>query len=180
MSLRRLITVLGLLAASAALALAAAGTASAEAYVFHGSDREPFVGSFYNICDLAEGPDSPMFTASGFSQQQLTLVQVSELHFILTAHEVVELNGTYPDGRHVVFNSTFDVTELVNLDPSSLETGIPVLASALVVTSTQHGILNVQGNGSTPDEKDVGIAHATFTPDLKLVSLVVSYQSGCS
>jgi len=179
MSPRRLIAVLGLAAASAAAVLVLAGTASAEAYVFHGSDREPFSGTFFNICDLAQGPDSPTFTASGFSQQQLTLVQVSGLHFVMTAHEVVELNGTYPDGRHVAFNSTFNLSEAVNVDPSSLETGNLVLDSALVATSTQHGVLNVQGNGDTPDEHYDAVSHVTFTPDLRLASLTVEYRSGC-
>ena len=175
MSPRRLITVLALLVAS----LAFAGAASAEGYVFHGSIREPFVGSFYNICDLAEGPDSPMFTASGFFQQQLTLVQVADFHFVLSAHEVTGLNGTYPDGRRVTFNSTFNIEELVNVDPSSFETGNLVLDSALVATSTQHGVLNVQGTGGAPDENYDAVSHATFTPDLRPVSLRVDYRGGC-
>jgi hypothetical protein len=179
MSARRLVTALGLAAMLAASCLALAGTASAEAYVLHASDRQAFTGSFYNICDLSQEAASPMFTASGFFQQQLTLVQVSGLHFVIGMHSVTQLNGQYPDGRNVVFNSTMNISETVNVDPSSLETGVLVLSSAIVVTSTQHDALHVQGTGGAPDESYDAITHATFTPDLKLTSFVVEFRGGC-
>jgi hypothetical protein len=179
MSPRRLIAVLGILAASAAAALTLAAGASAEAGVEHLSFRDPFVGSFYNICDMEQGPDSPMFTASGFAQQQATLVLVDDLHVHVTMQSVTHLNGTYPDGRHVTFNSTFLESATVNVDPISLETGELVLASALTATAVQHGVINVQGKDGAPDQNYDAVSHLTYTPDLRLASLKVEFRGGC-
>jgi hypothetical protein len=179
MSPRRLIAVLGILVASAVAALTLAAGASAEAGVEHLSFRDPFVGSFYNICDLEQGPDSPMFTASGFAEQQLTLVLVDDLHVHVTMQSVTHLNGTYPDGRHVVFNATFLQSATVDVDPISLETGELVLASALTATVVQHGVINVQGKDGAPDENYDAVSHLTYTPDLRLASLKVEFRGGC-
>jgi hypothetical protein len=179
MSLRRFFATAAVIGACAAASLGAAGTASAEAYVFHGSNVEDVSGSFYNICDLEQGPDSPMFTASGRFQQQLTLVQVSELHFVLSAHETLQMTGAYPDGRAVTVHTSFNVSETVNLDAISLETGDPILDSALVISSTQHEVINVAGKSGAPDQNYDATIHATFTPDLRLASLVVEYRGGC-
>ncbi len=180
MSLRRLITTLGLLAAFAAGVLALSGTASAEAWVFHGNYRQDVTGQIYNICDLSQGPDSPRFTiANGSFQEQATIVQVADLHFNISMHSVTQITGTYPDGTHITANSTFNASEHVNVDPSSLVTGILVLDSALTVTSTEHDMINVQGQNSAPDKHYDGVIHLTYTPDLQLASVVVEYRGGC-
>lgn len=180
MSPRHLITVLGLLGAAAAALLAFSGTASAEGYVFHANYRQDVTGQIYNICDLSQGPDSPRFTiANGSFQQQATIVQVADLHFNVSMHSVTQITGAYPDGTHVTANSTFNVSEHVNVDPSSLETGILVLDSALTVTSTEHDMINVQGRNGAPDKHYDGTIHLTYTPDLQLASVVVEYRGGC-
>jgi hypothetical protein len=178
MTLRRFFATAAALGACAAATLTAAGTASA-ATVLHASNVQNVSGSFYNICDLSQGPDSPMFTASGRFQQQLTLVQISDLHFVLTAHEMLQMTGSYPDGRNVTVHTSFNVSETVNVDPSTFETGEVVLASALVATSTQHEVINVQGKGGAPDQNYSATIHATITPDLRISSLVVEYRGGC-
>jgi hypothetical protein len=120
-----------------------------------------------------------MFTASGFAEQQATIVLVDEFHAVLSLHEVTHLDGTYPDGRNVVFHSIFDESGMVNVDPVSLETGELVLASALTVTAVQHGVINVQGKDGAPDQNYDAVSHLTYTPDLHLASLVVEYRGGC-
>jgi hypothetical protein len=179
MSLRRFFATVVTLGACAVASLAAAGTASAEAYVLHASNVQTISGSFYNICELSQGPDSPMFTATGRWQQQVTLVQISELHFAVTMHTTSNLVGSYPDGRNVVAHTTENISEVLNVDPSSLETGDVKLASALVVTSVEHEVINVQGKGGAPDRNYDATVHATFTPDLRVASLVVEYRGGC-
>jgi len=180
MSARRLISALALLAVSTGVVLALSGTASAEAWVFHGNYRQEITGQIYNICDLSQGPDSPRYTiANGSFQQQATIVQVADLHFNISMHSVTQITGTYPDGTHVTATSTFNASEHVNVDPSSLVTGILVLDSALTVTSTEHDMINVQGQNGAPDEHYDGVIHLTYTPDLQLASVVVEYRGGC-
>ena len=180
----RLFTVFSLAAAAAVSLLALSGTASAEGYVWHGSDREDIttiVTQVYNVCDLSLGVDSPRFTiTNGSFQEQATIVQVSGYHVVVSMHGVTQLTGVYPDGTHVTANDTFDVNETANVDPSSFDTGVLKLNSALVATSTQHETLQVQGNGTYPDRNYDVTLHLTFTPDLKLASLVIEYRGGCS
>jgi hypothetical protein len=179
MSLRRL-SIVGTVAAAAAAVLAASGSASAEGWVFHANYRQEVTGEIYNICDLSQGPDSPRFTiANGSFQQQATIVQVADLHFNVSMHSVTQLIGAYPDGTHVTVNSTFNATEHVNVDPSSLETGILVLDSALTATYTEHDMINVQGQNGAPDKHYDGVIHLTYTPNLQLASVVVEYRGGC-
>jgi hypothetical protein len=180
MTLRRFLAIAAALAVCVVASFAAAGTASAQALVLHDSSRQNITGTFFNICDLSGGPDSPTFTASGRFQQQVTAVQISDLHFALTAHETTQLVGTYPDGRHVVVHMSFNVFETVNLDPISLQTGDIVLDSALVATSTEHETIQVAGQSGAPDQNYDATIHATFTPDLRLTSMVVDYRGGCS
>jgi hypothetical protein len=164
---------------TAAVALVAAGSASADAQVLHESVHQQVTGTFFNICDLSQGPDSPTFTASGFADQQLTLVQRSDLQYVLSIHEVTQLVGSYPDGRRVVAHSDSSISEIVDVDPSSLQTGQLVLDSALVATTTQHDMIHVAGTGGAPDENMDGVSHLTYTPDLRLASLVVDFRGGC-
>ena len=147
--------------------------------MLHASDAQTITGSFYNICDLSQGPDSPMFTATGRWQQQVTLVQMAELHFVVTMHASSQFVGSYPDGRSVVAHTNENISEALNVDPSSLETGDVKLASALVITATEHDVIQVQGKGGAPDQNYDATIHATFTPDLRLTSLVVEYRGGC-
>jgi hypothetical protein len=180
MTIWRSLATLAALAACTAASLAAAGTASAYAQVLHASSSQQVTGTFFNICDLSGGLDSPTFTASGRFQQQLTLVQISDTHYALTAHETTQLVGSYPDGRNVVVHSTFNIFETVNLDPIALQNGEIVLDSALIASSTQHETIQVAGQNGAPDENFDATIHATFTPDLRLTSMVVDYRGGCS
>ena len=175
----RLLRVIGLLAVVVTSALAYTASASAEAWVLHANIREPFTGTFYNLCDLADGPDSPTFTGSGSYQQQATVALMSDLHVAVSIHFVTQVTGRYPDGRRVVFNSTFNANATANIDPISFETGEATLASALTATSTQHEILNVQGKDGTPDVNVGALVHYTFAPDFRLTSMRVEYRYGC-
>jgi hypothetical protein len=179
MATRRIACVVAAVTVAVA-ALIAAGGASAEARVFNSHVKQDVSGAFFNICDLSQGPDSPMWTGSGTFTEDVHLTQVNDLHYHLMLHSVTQITGTYPDGRHVVFHSVFDSSSEVNLDPSSLVTGDLVLASALTSTSTTHDGIHVQGNGVYPDENADTVNHLTFTPDLKLASLVVDVRGGCS
>jgi hypothetical protein len=178
MSLRRLVCAAAVLAA-AATALIGAGSASAEALVFNSHVKQDVSGTFYNICDLSQGTASPQWTGSGFFTQDLHLTQVSDLHYHLDMHSVTDITGSYPDGRHVVFHAVFNYSGEVNVDPISLVTGDLVLASALVVTGTTHDGIHVQGNNVVGDENADTLTHLTYTPDLKLASVVVEFRGGC-
>jgi hypothetical protein len=178
MSMRRLVCGAAMLAA-AATALIGAGSASAEALVFNSHSKQDVSGTFYNICDMSQGVDSPMWTGSGTFTQDVHLTQVSDLHYHLVLRSVTEITGTYPDGRHVVFHAVFNESSEVNVDPISLVTGDLVLASALVVTAVTHDGIHVQGNNVVGDENADTLTHLTYTPDLKLASLVVEFRGGC-
>src|SRR5438132_11840400 len=94
-------------------------------------------------------------------------------------HSVTQITGPYPDGTRVTANSTFNFSGHVNVDPRSLVTGTLVLDSALTVTSTEHDMINVQGQNGAPDKRYDGVIHLTYTPDLQLASVVVEYRGGC-
>jgi len=179
MSLRRLFATAAALAVCAAASLAAAGTAAAEAYVLRGSYSEQVSGSFYNICDMSQGPDSPMFTASGRYQQSFSVVQVDELHFVVSAHAMLQMTGSYPDGRNVSVHNGFNISETINVDPDALANDELVLNSALVATSTQRELIQVAGRDGAPDQRYTGTVHLTFTPNLEIASIVVEYRGGC-
>jgi hypothetical protein len=104
---------------------------------------------------------------------------MAELHFVVTMHATSQLVGSYPDGRNVVAHTNENISEALNVDPSTLETGEVKLASALVITSTEHDVIQVQGKGGAPDQNYDATIHATFAPDLRVTSLVVEYRGGC-
>ena len=180
---RRLFTILALAASSAVTMLTFSGPASAEAYVSHANYRDSMtnvVTEIYNSCDLSQGVDSPKLTITGGSyMQQATITYISDLHVMVTMHGVTEFQGVYPDGTHVTGNSTINVTETANVDPSSLATGELKLTSALTTTFVVHDAIHVAGTSIPDGTFQATVAHATFTPDLKLVSLVYEDHSGC-
>jgi len=164
----------------AAAALIGAGSASAEAGVLNSHFKQDVSGTFYNICDLSGGVDSPQWTGSGTFTEDVHLTQVSDLHYHLELHSVTQITGTYPDGRQVVFQAVFNESGEVDIDPITLVTGELTLKSALVVTSVTHDGIHVQGNNVVGDEDADTVSHLTYTPDLRLASLVVEVRGGCS
>jgi hypothetical protein len=179
----RLLTALAVAAAAALSLLALSGTASADAVVFNAvqrGDMTQLVTQVYNDCDLSQGIDSPKFTiTNGSYQEQATVVQVNDGHYVVTLHGVTQFQGIYPDGTHVAVNSTFNASETVNVDVAALEQGQLVLDSALVVTVTMHDGIHVQGQNYPGGKYEDANLHLTYTPDLKLASIVVDYRDGC-
>ena len=67
----------------------------------------------------------------------------------------------------------------VDVDPDAMQNGELVLKSALTATAVAHDGIHVQGNNAVGDQNYDTVSHLTYTPDLRLASLVTDFRGGC-